>query len=202
MQENLESELFCLISATWLEDPITVPCCGRSFSRESLVTWFDHNDHTCPTCRADIRDYDPNTAPKNITIANLVEIAKQVEKSNEDGIVAINTVKAMKIDLDLKMPVLANKIGGYSGKAIKPIGIRCVYEISKEVDLPVIGVGGITTGEDAIEYFMAGASAVQIGSSIYYRGIGAFKDICNEIEKWMKDNGYKNISELIGVAHS
>ena len=134
-------------------------------------------------------------------LSNLIDIAKQVEKSNVDGIVAINTVKAMKIDLDLKIPVLANKMGGYSGKAIKPIGVRCVYEIYKEVNIPIIGVGGITTGEDAIEYFLAGASAVQIGSSIYYRGVETFKKICKEIEEWMEKNRYKNISEIVGVAN-
>ena len=135
-------------------------------------------------------------------LPDIIDIAKSAERGNADGIVAINTVKAMKIDLELKMPVLANKIGGYSGKAIKPIGVRCVYEISKNVDIPVIGVGGITTGEDALEYIMAGASAIQIGSAIYYRGIDVFKKICDEMEIWMKDHGYKNISELIGVAHT
>jgi dihydroorotate dehydrogenase (NAD+) catalytic subunit len=135
-------------------------------------------------------------------LMNIVDIAKSAEKGNADGIVAINTVKAMKIDLELKMPVLSNKIGGYSGKAIKPIGVRCVYEISKNVDIPVIGVGGITTGEDALEYIMAGASALQIGSAVYYRGVDVFKKICDEIENWMKDHGHKNLSELIGVAHT
>ena len=107
----------------------------------------------------------------------------------------------MKIDIEMKKPVLYNKIGGYSGKAIKPIGVRCVYEISKNVDIPIIGVGGITTGEDALEYMMAGASAVQIGSAIYYREIDVFKKICMEIEEWMKKLGIKNISDIIGVAH-
>jgi len=134
-------------------------------------------------------------------LADIVEIAKSVEKGNADAIVAINTVKAMKIDLEFKMPVLSNKIGGYSGKAIKPIGVRCVYEISKNVNIPVIGVGGIITGEDALEYIMAGASAVQIGSGIYYRGIDIFKKVYNEMESWMKNHGYNNLSELIGVAH-
>jgi len=132
---------------------------------------------------------------------NIIDIAKSAEAGNADAIVAINTVKAMKIDIELKIPVLSNKIGGYSGKAIKPIGVRCVYEISKNVDIPVIGVGGITNGEDAIEYFLAGASAVQIGSGIYYRGIEIFKIICDEIEKWMVEQGYNNLSEIIGVAH-
>jgi len=134
-------------------------------------------------------------------LINIAEIAKSAEKANADGIVAINTIKAMKIDLELKRPILANKVGGYSGKAIKPIGVRCVYEIAKNVDIPIIGVGGITTGEDALEYIMAGASAVQIGSGIYYRGIDIFKKICDEIETWMKNHNYKNLSELIGVAN-
>jgi len=135
-------------------------------------------------------------------LTNLVEIAKSAEKGKADAIVAINTVKAMKIDLGLKIPVLSNKIGGYSGKAIKPIGIRCVYEISKNVKIPVIGVGGITTGEDALEYIMAGASAVEIGSGIYYRGVDIFKKVIKEIETWMKKHDCNNISELIGVAHT
>jgi dihydroorotate dehydrogenase (NAD+) catalytic subunit len=134
-------------------------------------------------------------------LTNIIEIAKSAEAGCADAIVAINTLKAMKIDIELKIPILSNKIGGYSGKAIKPIGIRCVYEISKNVDIPIIGVGGITTGEDAIEYFMAGASAIQIGSGIYYRGIEIFKNICYEIEKWMKGHGHKDLSKIIGAAN-
>jgi len=134
-------------------------------------------------------------------VVNLGEIAKAAEDGNADGIVAINTIKAMKIDIELKTPVLANKIGGYSGKAIKPIGVRCVYEIAENVNIPIIGVGGVTTGEDALEYIMAGASAVQIGTGIYYRDVDVFKKVCTEMENWMKSHGVKKLSELIGVAH-
>ena len=134
-------------------------------------------------------------------LTDIVEIAKSAEKGNADGIVAINSVKAMKINLDMKMPLLANITGGYSGKAIKPIGIRCVYDIAKNVNIPIIGVGGITTGEDALEYIMAGASAIQIGTGIYYRGVDIFKKVCMEIEDWMKDHNYKTLSELIGAVH-
>lgn len=134
-------------------------------------------------------------------VTNIVEIAKAAEDGNADAIVAINTVKGMKIDLELGKPILSNKIGGYSGKAIKPIGMRCVYEIAKNVDIPIIGVGGVTTGEDAMEYIMAGASAVQIGSGAYYRGLDIFKKVCVEIEQSMKAYGYKNLTEIIGVAH-
>ena len=134
-------------------------------------------------------------------VTNIVEIAKAAEDGNADAIVAINTVKGMKIDLELGKPILSNKIGGYSGKAIKPIGMRCVYEIAKNVDIPIIGVGGVTTGEDAMEYIMAGASAVQIGSGVYYRGLDIFKKVCVEIEQSMKAYGYKNLTEIIGAAH-
>ena len=134
-------------------------------------------------------------------LPNIIEIAKSAEEGNADGIVAINTVKAMKIDIEMQIPVLSNKIGGYSGNAIKPIGIRCVYEISKNVDIPVIGVGGITTGKDVIEYLMAGASGVQIGSGIYYKGIDVFNKISNEMKDWMINHKIEDVSDLIGVAH-
>lgn len=134
-------------------------------------------------------------------IMNLVEISQTIENAGADAIVAINTVKAMKIDIETTHPLLANKTGGYSGKAIKPIGVRCVYDIAQAVDIPIIGVGGVTTGEDAIEYFMAGASAVQIGSAVYYRGPDVFKSICQEIEHWMKNQGYTKITELVGASY-
>jgi dihydroorotate dehydrogenase (NAD+) catalytic subunit len=144
----------------------------------------------------------PIFAKLSPNVTNIIEIAQAAERGGADAIVAINTVKSMKIDVDIGRPVLSNKIGGYSGKAIKPIGVRCVYEIAENVDIPVIGVGGIITGEDAIEYFMAGASAVQIGSGIYYRDLDIFKKICAEIEQWMKEHNYNKLSEIIGVAHT
>lgn len=134
-------------------------------------------------------------------VTNISEIAKAAESGNADAIVAINSVKAMKIDLDLKRPILSNKIGGYSGRAIKPIGMRCVYEIAEHIDIPIIGVGGILSGEDAIEYMMAGASAIQIGAGVYYRELDIFKKIKKEIEQWMDKHSYKKISDIIGVAH-
>jgi dihydroorotate dehydrogenase (NAD+) catalytic subunit len=134
-------------------------------------------------------------------VTNILEIANKIADAKADGIVAINSVKAMKIDINLKKPVLSNKIGGYSGKAIKPIGIKCVYEIYDSVEIPIIGVGGIVDGNDIVEYLMAGATVVQIGSGVYYRGIDVFEKSCNELKIWMNENGYKNITELIGVAH-
>ncbi|RLF40729.1 MAG: dihydroorotate dehydrogenase [Thermoplasmata archaeon] len=143
----------------------------------------------------------PVFAKISSNLSDISSIAKAIIDGDADGIVAINTVKAMTIDLELQKPILSNKIGGYSGRAIKPIGVRCVYEITEEYSIPVIGVGGIVSGEDALEYIMAGASAVEIGSGIYYRGVDIFKKICREIESWMELHNYRNIKDLIGVAH-
>ena len=131
---------------------------------------------------------------------NLMERALQAVDAKADAIVAINTVRAMAIDIDARMPVLANKIGGYSGMAIKPIGVRCVYELASEYDLPIIGVGGITNAEDAIEYMMAGATAVQIGTGIYYEGKEIFQKILHDMDEWLDENGYNSIKDIIGIA--
>lgn len=134
-------------------------------------------------------------------VNDIVVLATAAEEGGADGIVAINTVKAMSIDIEFKKPVLANKIGGYSGKAIKPIGLRNVFDIYQHVKIPIIGVGGITKGYDVLEYIMAGATAVQIGSGVYYRGIEVFNDVIIEIIDWMKKHDYHSIHELIGAAH-
>ncbi len=138
---------------------------------------------------------------------NISSLAMAAYESNASGVVAINTLKGMAINADAGMPVLANKVGGYSGPAIKPIGLRLVYEIAtmfkiEKVKIPIIGVGGITTGTDAIEYMMAGASAVQVGSAFYYRGKDTMELIAGEIENFLKESGYSSVREVIGVALS
>ncbi|MBC7080984.1 MAG: dihydroorotate dehydrogenase [Thermoplasmatales archaeon] len=131
---------------------------------------------------------------------NALKRAEWAVEGGADAIVAINSIKAMAISIEAGKPILGNVFGGYSGKGIKPIGLRCVYEISKNFDLPVIGVGGITNARDVIEYMMAGASAVQIGAGIYYRGERIFKEICRDLKKWLEENGYRRIEDIIGVA--
>lgn len=133
-------------------------------------------------------------------VPDMGHLAEVAEDAGADGIVAINTIRAMKIDTELGMPVLKNKVGGLSGPALKPVGVRCVYEISSRVKIPVIGVGGICTGQDALEYIMAGASAVQIGSGVKYRGMDIFKKVCQELEDYMDRRGCRRLSELVGIA--
>ncbi|RLB88433.1 MAG: dihydroorotate dehydrogenase, partial [Deltaproteobacteria bacterium] len=111
------------------------------------------------------------------------EVASACEDAGANAICAINTVgPGMVIDIESKMPVLAFKRGGLSGPMIKPVAIRCVFDVYKAVNIPIIGLGGITTGKDAIEIIMAGASLVGIGSAIRYRGIDVFKKVALEME--------------------
>ncbi len=142
----------------------------------------------------------PVFAKLTSNVTSIVDIGKAAEAGGADAVVAINSVKAMKVDIYLKKPILYNKFGGYSGRGIKPIGVRCVYELAKELGIPVIGVGGVETGEDAVEYILAGASAIQVGTGVYYRGIDVFRKINREIMEWMKKNDYKSIEEFRGAA--
>ena len=107
----------------------------------------------------------------------------------------------MKIDLNRKKAVLGFGVGGLTGPAIKPVIVRAVYDIYKSVDIPVIGTGGITTGEDAIEMMMAGASWASVGTAVYYRGPAAFGEIATEMKAWLERNGYSDIRDVIGAAH-
>jgi dihydroorotate dehydrogenase (NAD+) catalytic subunit len=133
---------------------------------------------------------------------NIGEVAKSAEKAGASGITAVNTLgPGMAINLEAKKPVLDFKVGGVSGPALKPVAVRCVYDVYESVKIPIIGVGGVLTGRDAIEMMMAGAKVIGIGSGIYYRGIDIFEKICTEMSEWMGKNGYENLKELMGVAH-
>jgi len=134
-------------------------------------------------------------------VANIAPFAQAAEDGGASGVVAINTVKAMAIAAELKMPILANKVGGLSGPAIKPIGVRCVWDIYEAVDIPVVGVGGIQNGKDALEYIMAGARAVQIGTALLTFGVEVFRNTTREISEFMDENGFSTIEEMVGAAH-
>jgi dihydroorotate dehydrogenase (NAD+) catalytic subunit len=135
-------------------------------------------------------------------VPNIGLLAAEVERAGADGITAINTLgPGMIIDIEATRPILAYKTGGLSGPGIKPIAIKSVYDIYKAVKVPIIGTGGITTGRDAIEMLMAGATAVGIGSAVYYHGMDVFKKMGDEMQEWMKINKCKSLKELIGAAH-
>ena len=143
----------------------------------------------------------PIIAKLGPNVPSIRRIAKAVEEAGADAIAAINTMPGMVIDVKTAKPVLHNKQGGVSGHALKPIAVNCIYDIYEAVKIPIIGIGGVTTGEDAVEMIMAGAVAVEIGTAIYYRGIDVFRKVSDEIKQFMTENGYSTIKEMVGMAH-
>jgi dihydroorotate dehydrogenase (NAD+) catalytic subunit len=133
-------------------------------------------------------------------VPDIGRIAQYVVEAGADMITAINTMPGMVIDVDAAQPVLHNRTGGISGPALKPIALRCVAEIASHVDVPIIGTGGVLTGRDAAEMLMAGATAVGIGSALWYRGADALKLICEELQAFMQENGIQTVKDLVGRA--
>ena len=134
-------------------------------------------------------------------VTDVVSIVSAAKDAGIDGVTAINTVKAMVIDIETGRPILSHSVGGLSGPAIKSIAVQSVYNISKNVDIPIIGCGGISNWRDAIEFFLAGASAIQVGSAVAYKGIGVLGEIVDGIQKYFEKNKIKNIGELVGKSH-
>ena len=133
-------------------------------------------------------------------VTDIVSIAKAAENGGADGISLINTSQGMRIDLKRRKPVIANKIGGFSGRAIFPIALKMVYQVYEAVKLPIIGIGGIATAEDVLEMMMAGASAVQVGAENLVNPY-ACRDIIRDLPKVMEKYNIKDIKEIIGEAH-
>lgn len=134
-------------------------------------------------------------------VANIAKMAIIAEDAGADAIVAINTVRGLAINPELRRPELSAVFGGLSGPAIKPIALRCVYEIYQRANIPVVGCGGILTWRDAVEFLMAGASAIQIGSAIYYRGVGVFSEISRGLSRFLDSSEFSSVEELVGIAH-
>jgi dihydroorotate dehydrogenase (NAD+) catalytic subunit len=134
-------------------------------------------------------------------VTDVTSIAFSAVKAGADAIVAINTLKAMAIDIDAMAPILANKSGGLSGPAIKPVSIKMVYDLFESINVPIVGVGGILSWKDAVEYLLAGASAVQIGSAIVWKGLEVFEEILAGLRKYMIEKNFSCLDEIIGRGH-
>lgn len=132
-------------------------------------------------------------------VTDIVSIAKACEEAGADGISLINTLLGMRIDLKTKKPIIANKMGGFSGSAIFPVALRMVYQVASEVKIPVIGMGGVSTAEDVIEMMLAGATAVQIGAANLVNPY-ACRDIINNLPETMKKYGIESLKSIIGGA--
>ncbi len=133
---------------------------------------------------------------------NIASVAKAAQKAGADAICAVNTAgPGMAIDVNSGKKMLGFGMGGLSGEALKPLALRTVYDIYEAVDIPIIGTGGVSTGRDALQMIMAGATCVGIGTAVATRGVDVFTKVCNEISEIMEKNNYKKITDLIGMAH-
>ena len=133
-------------------------------------------------------------------VTDIVSIAKACEDAGADGISMINTLLGMRIDLKKKQPIIANKMGGFSGPAIFPVALRMIYQVYEAVKIPIIGMGGVTSAEDVIEMMLAGASAVQIGAQNLVNPFAA-KEIVEALPSVMEKYGIENLESIIGGAH-
>jgi len=147
-------------------------------------------------------EIDTPIFPKFGYSPQLLGILKDVQIAGANGIVLINTIRAMKIDIWIKKPVLSNKFGGLSGPAIHPIAVSCIYEAYESLDIPIIASGGVWSWEDVVEFMLAGARAVQIGSVVGERGLGVFREITSQLIDYLKENKYSHVSQIIGMAHN
>lgn len=160
---------------------------------------------TCPESAAEVvRAVKANTSKPVITklspnVTDIVEMALAAQEAGTDALSLINTLIGMKIDIDRKKPVLGNVMGGLSGPAVKPVAVRMVYQVAQKVSVPIIGMGGIMNAEDAIEFFLAGASAVAVGTA-NFRDPRLAETICEGILSYLDRNGFRSLQDIIGLA--
>lgn len=153
--------------------------------------------HTVSACKAVckvplIPKLSPNTT-------DIVALARAAEEAGADAVSMINTFVGMAIDVDRRRPVLGNRTGGMSGPAVKPVALRMVYEASAAVSIPVIGIGGISTWRDAVEFLMAGAAAVQVGTANFFNPV-AIPEVIDGLQAWLREKGISDVREIIGAA--
>ena len=135
-------------------------------------------------------------------VTDIVEIAVSAEAAGCGALTMINSLgPGMKIDLETGKPILSNRFGGMSGPAVKPIALRCVFDVYEAVEVPIIGVGGVRDYRDVVEFLYAGARAVQVGTAVMYDGLDVFNKINKGLEKFMVQRGYRSIGEMIGRSH-
>ncbi len=190
----------------------------RRLDAEDQIAWFEINV-SCPNVHGGGMSFgtDPSAAAavtaevRKVThkpiimkltpnVTDIVSIAKACEEAGADGISMINTMLGMVIDLKKKKPVLANKMGGFSGPAIKPVAVRMIYQVYEAVNIPIVGMGGVSTAEDVIELMLAGAAAVQVGAA-NLRDPFACKKIIEDLPRAMGKYGINNLQDIIGGAH-
>ncbi|MBQ3547098.1 MAG: dihydroorotate dehydrogenase [Clostridia bacterium] len=215
LRECFHKKVMANVSGFSVEDYVYT--CEK-LNGEDQIGWFEVNI-SCPNVHGGGLAFGTNPqnaaavtkAVKKVTdkpviiklspnVTDIVEIAKACESEGADGISLINTLLGMKINLKTKKPVLANKMGGFSGPAVKPVAVRMVYQVYDAVKIPIIGMGGVMTAEDVIEFMLAGATAVQVGAANLVNPF-ACRDIINMLPKTMEKYGIKDLNDIIGGAH-
>ena len=190
----------------------------KALDKEDIIGWFEVNV-SCPNVHGGGMSFgtspeaaaEVTRAVKAVTnkpvivklspnVTDIVAIAKACEEAGADGISLINTLLGMKIDLKTKKPVVANKMGGFSGPAIKPVAVRMIYQVYEAVNIPIVGGGGVESAEDVIEMMLAGASAVEVGAANLVDPYAA-KRIIEDLPSVMAKYGITNLKDIIGGAH-
>jgi dihydroorotate dehydrogenase (NAD+) catalytic subunit len=134
------------------------------------------------------------------SVTDVSEIARAAERGGADAITAVNTLKGMAVDAYLRRPVLSNITGGLSGPALKPVALRCVWEIAEAVEIPIIGCGGVSSWRDAVEFLLCGATAVEVGTAVMERGFEVFGEVAEGIRNYLEENGFREVKEVVGLA--
>jgi len=134
-------------------------------------------------------------------VTDVVAIAEAAVKAGADGLTIMNTLRAIAIDVDTGRPVLSNVRGGLSGEAVKPVALRCVYDVFEYVNVPIFGCGGVADWRDAVEFLLAGASAVQIGTALAFAGNGVFAHVCQGVDAYLRKKGFGSVKEIVGYSH-
>jgi len=213
--EKFSETTFPLIVSIYGKTPDDYGKLVKTFS--SIGVAYELNI-SCPNVSGTIISTDPDLTSQTVkaakkqtkkpiiakltpNVTDIIPIAKSAEKAGADAINAINTLgPGMVIDINTKKPILTNKKGGVSGLPIKPVAIRCVYDIFESVKIPIIGTGGVNSWQDAIEMILAGATAVGIGSALTYQDLPVFKTLTSGIESYLKPNT-TTLDEILGAAH-
>ena len=175
--------------------PHAMEGCGAAIGQDPNLS------HKIVSAACDVSNV-PIIAKLTPNVTDITEIARSCEDAGASGLTLINSLgPGMVINIDVAKPVLSNRMGGMSGKAVKPVAIRDVFVVYDAVDIPIIGVGGISNYRDVVEFIYAGATAVQIGTSIMNEGVGVFNNINKGLEGFMNEKGFSSINEMIGLAH-
>ena len=161
---------------------------------------FGQNPKAVEAITKEVKKYAKQPVIMKLTpnVTDITEIAKGAEAGGADAVSLINTLTGMKIDINRKTFAVANKTGGVSGPIVKPVAVRMVYQVAQAVNIPIIGMGGISCAEDAIEFLLAGASAVSVGTANFHNPAVTL-EVIDGIEAYMKKNGFENVKDMVGI---